>query len=154
MAPIHFPKALTDPSSHIIHLNQKLLEAIVVGDWYEYCKYASPDLTCFEPECGTHLVAGLPFHKHYFVKPTPLGVTTVAPPAPTTTMSSPHVRFMGKENDVAVLSYVRLTQSWTAVDGQWRPVTSEVSETRVWVRDHHDREKWMHVHFHRSSAKL
>jgi len=56
-------------------------------------------------------------------------------------MCSPHVRVM---NDVAVLSYVRLTQK---LDAAGNSVTVAAAETRVWQRKG---GKWKHVHFHRS----
>ena len=59
-------------------------------------------------------------------------------------MCSPNIRVMG---DVAVVSYVRLTQK---LDADGSPVTSAVEETRVWQRIG---GKWKHVHFHRSTVR-
>ncbi len=61
-----------------------------------------------------------------------------------TTISSPHVRLM---NDAAVVSYVRLIQSFNETGA---PVTSHYEETRVWQRQ---AGAWQHVHFHRSRCE-
>src|SRR5882724_9509390 len=119
----------------LLHLNQRLLEAIAAADWATYEELCDPTLTCFEPEARGQLVAGLIFHRHYFKLGPGQGEHN-------TTMASPHVRVMG---EVAVVSYVRLNQRLGA-DGT--PVTHAFEETRVWQK----REgKWRHVHFHRSA---
>src|SRR5690606_31559639 len=120
--------------SELLAVNQRLLDSILQGDWNTYIELCDPSLTAFEPEALGHLVEGLGFHEYYFRlegSKTPKQAT----------MSSPHVRLMG---DVAVLSYVRLTQSLNA---EGAPVTSGVEETRVWQRKE---GRWLHVHFHRS----
>jgi calcium/calmodulin-dependent protein kinase (CaM kinase) II len=60
-----------------------------------------------------------------------------------TTMSSPHVRFVG---DAAIISYARLSQR---LDAEGKPVTGRCEETRIWQRTEGG---WRHVHFHRSAA--
>lgn len=122
----------------LLAANQKLLNAIVGGDWKSYAELCDPTLTCFEPEARGNVVEGMPFHKFYF----DLGGSGPKPAVGTTvTMASPHVRVMG---DVAVLAYIRLNQKLNA-DGQ--PVTAAVEETRVWQKQG---GAWKHVHFHRS----
>src|SRR5687767_9540544 len=95
--------------SELIAMNQKLLTAIVGGDWKTYAELCDASLTCFEPEACGHLVEGMPFHKFYFDLP-------AAGPKPavgtTVTMSSPHVRLMGTE--AAVVTYIRLNQKLNA----------------------------------------
>ena len=59
------------------------------------------------------------------------------------TMTSPNVTFCG--DDVAILTYVRLTQK---LDAGGNPVTGVIEETRVW---HREGQRWRHVHFHRSA---
>jgi calcium/calmodulin-dependent protein kinase (CaM kinase) II len=125
--------------TELLHLNQKLLAAIVTGDWNTYASLCDESLTCFEPESRGQLVVGLEFHRFYFELPGG-GAATCRQ----VTMSQPHVRWLG--SDAAVVSYVRLTQS---VDEQGRPQTSRVEETRVWQRR---AGQWKHVHFHRSAS--
>jgi calcium/calmodulin-dependent protein kinase (CaM kinase) II len=125
-----------DPSQELLAENQRLLEAIVSGDWQTYAELCDPSLTAFEPEAAGQLVAGLAFHKYYFDLARTAGPRLV-------TMASPHVRVMG---DVAVVSYVRLNQMLNASGS---PITTAVDETRVWQRQ---KSKWRHVHFHRSPA--
>lgn len=120
--------------SELLALNQRLLDAIVTGDWVTYAELCDPSLTAFEPEAMGQLVAGLAFHKFYFDLGKP------APPR-LVTMASPHVRLMG---DAAVVSYVRLNQK---LDANGSPVTAAIEETRVWQKKD---GKWRHVHFHRS----
>jgi len=62
-----------------------------------------------------------------------------------TTIVSPKVRFLG--DDVAVVTYIRLTQH-LAADSE--PKTSVFEETRVWQRQN---GRWQHVHFHRSDNR-
>jgi calcium/calmodulin-dependent protein kinase (CaM kinase) II len=119
----------------LIHLNQKLLEAIAQGDWAAYQDLCDPSLTSIEPESHGQLVEGLAFHRFYFDLGGIRGRNH-------TTMVAPKVRLMG---DVAVLSYVRLVQRMSP-DGP--PVTVASAETRVWQLKG---GKWKHVHFHRTT---
>jgi hypothetical protein len=123
-----------DTTRELLGLNQRLLDAIVGGDWKTYVELCDPSLTAFEPEAVGQLVAGLGFHKFYF----DLGRASGQRQA---TMASPQVRLMG---DAAVVSYVRLDQK---LDASGSPVTVVVEETRVWQKKD---GKWRHVHFHRS----
>jgi ketosteroid isomerase-like protein len=129
---------MTDVVQQLLDLNQRLLAAIVSGDWQTYESLCDPSITCFEPEARGQLVAGMAFHKFYFDLP-------AAPQkaAKNVTMSQPHVRLVG--DDAAVISYVRLTQS---LDAGGSPQTSRVEETRVWQKIG---GAWKHVHFHRSA---
>ncbi|MGC3969623.1 MAG: DUF4440 domain-containing protein [Pirellulales bacterium] len=130
---------MADAASELLALNQKLLVAIVGGDWKTYADLCDASLTCFEPEARGHVVEGMPFHKFYF----DLGAGAPKPAVGTqVTMASPHVRLMGA--DAAVLSYIRLNQK---LDGTGNPVTVAVEETRVWQKVG---GAWKHVHFHRS----
>jgi calcium/calmodulin-dependent protein kinase (CaM kinase) II len=145
--PLRFRLASSPPSKvtimpselakQLLDLNQKLLVAIVAGDWKTYESLCDESITCFEPEARGQVVVGMPFHKYYFDLP-------AAPqkPGKNVTMTQPHVRLIGES--AAVLSYVRLTQSLGA-DGA--PQTSRVEETRVWQKIG---SQWKHVHFHRS----
>lgn len=119
----------------LLQLNQKLLNAIVTGDWNTYVEMCDPSISCFEPEARGQVVLGMPFHKFYFDLGAPKSARLV-------TMSQPHVRLIG--TDGAVLSYVRLTQS---LDATGAPQTSKMEETRVWQKIN---GRWLHVHFHRS----
>ena len=127
----------TDLSQQLLDLNQKLLVAIVGGDWKTYESLCDPSITCFEPEARGQLAVGMAFHKYFFDLP-----ATPQKPAKNVTMCQPHVRLLG--DNAAVLSYVRLTQS---LDANGQPQTSRVEETRVWQRIDGN---WKHVHFHRS----
>ena len=126
-----------DLTQELLDLNQRLLTAIVFGDWNAYEKLCDPSITCFEPEARCQVVVGMPFHKYYFDLPCPPGPK----PHKNVTMAQPHVRIMG---DAAVLSYIRLTQS---LDATGAPQTGRVEETRVWQKIG---GAWKHVHFHRS----
>jgi hypothetical protein len=126
-----------DAVSEVLELNQKLLVAIISGDWKAYEALCDPSITCFEPEARGQIAVGMAFHKYYFDLP-----GSPQKPAKNVTMSQPHVRMLG--NDAAVLCYVRLTQS---LDAGGQPQTSRVEETRVWQRIG---GQWKHVHFHRS----
>lgn len=119
----------------LLKLSQRLLDVIAAGDWQAYAQLCDPTLSCFEPEAGTHLVEGMPFHKYYFDLP-----PSKSPRQ--NTLASPHVRLLG---DVAIVSYVRLVQK---LDATGAPQTAEISETRVWQRQS---GVWKHVHFHRST---
>jgi dihydrofolate reductase len=126
-------------NEQLLELNQKLLVAIVSGDWNTYVSLCDPSITCFEPEARGQVVVGMPFHKYYFD-------LSASPqkPAKQVTMSQPHVRLMG--DSAAVLSYVRLTQS---LDASGAPQTGRMEETRVWQKIG---GQWKHVHFHRSAG--
>jgi hypothetical protein len=121
----------------LLALNQKLLEAIVGGDWKTYETLCDPSITCFEPEARGQVVAGMAFHKYYFDLP-----GAPQKPAKNVSMAQPHVRLLGNEG--AVISYVRLTQS---LDASGTPQTGRTEETRVWQKIG---GAWKHVHFHRS----
>ena len=121
----------------LLALNQKLLEAIISGDWKTYESLCEPSITCFEPEARGQVVAGMAFHKYYFDLP-----GTPQKPAKNVSMAQPHVRLLGSEG--AVISYVRLTQSQ---DASGVPQTGRMEETRVWQKIG---GSWKHVHFHRS----
>lgn len=129
-------KKLDAAKAEVLVLTQRLLDAIAARDWATYESLCDPTLTCFEPEARGHLVEGLPFHQFYFELPAGGGPRR-------TTISSPHVRVI---DDVAIVSYVRLTQS-TDTSGQL--ATSETEETRVWQRQ---AGAWRLVHLHRSSS--
>ncbi len=124
----------------ILDLTRRLLAAIAAADWPTYTSLVAADVTCFEPEARGHLVEGLPFHEYYFRLAA--GRSPTAAPPTTTSLASPHVRWLG--NDAAVVSYVRLVQK---LDDAGRPVTTASEETRVWQRT---AAGWKHVHFHRS----
>jgi hypothetical protein len=124
--------------AELLALNQKLLNAIISGDWTTYESLCDPSITCFEAEARGQLVVGMPFHKYYFDLP-----GSPQKPAKVVTMSQPHVRMLGDSG--AVLTYVRLNQSLDASGG---PQTSRVEETRVWQKIG---GAWKHVHFHRST---
>lgn len=119
----------------LLDANQRLLDAIVAGDWDVYAELCDPTLTAFEPESRGNLVAGLEFHRFYFELGGVDGPCNV-------TMASPQVRELGP--DAAVVSYVRLVQR---LDADGAPVTRPCEETRVWRRID---GAWKHVHFHRS----
>ena len=123
----------------LLHLSQRLLDAVAGGDWKAYQSFVTDDLTCFEPEARGQLVTGLPFHEYYFRLPT----NPDQKPNPVrNTMAGPVVRFLS--DDVALVAYVRLTQS---LDEAGRPVTKSCEETRIWKKQGN---AWKHVHFHRS----
>jgi calcium/calmodulin-dependent protein kinase (CaM kinase) II len=121
----------------LLELNQRLLDSIARADWATYRDLCDPSLTAFEPEARGQLVEGLRFHQFYFEH-------GGARAAQNTTMCSPRVRVLG---DVAVVTYIRLDQSWPA-DGP--PVTARFEETRIWQRQD---GRWKHVHFHRSATR-
>lgn len=123
--------------NELLDVTRRLLEAIAAGDWETYQLLCDPTLSAFEPEARGQLVEGLDFHRFYFA------LERRAAPV-NTTMASPHVRMLG--DDVAVVSYVRLTQT-LAADGH--PATARFEETRVWQRQ---AGQWRHVHFHRSTS--
>ena len=125
---------MSEDTSELLALNQRLLECIAAGDWAAYQELCDPSLTAVEPESHGQLIEGLAFHRFYF----DLGGIRGRHQ---TTICTPNVRMMG---DVAVVVYHRLVQRIGA-DGL--PATSANVETRVWQR----REgRWRHVHFHRT----
>ncbi|KAJ3178210.1 Calcium/calmodulin-dependent protein kinase type II subunit gamma [Geranomyces variabilis] len=144
----------------LVDLTARLLNSIAAGDWATYTELCSPDLTAFEPEAGEHQIQGLPFHKFFFDlassktgPPPAYGVATetaaVAPqPVVTTTVVSPHVRFLCPDRTAALITYVRVVQRAEA-DGRVNITSSQ--ETRVWELDKKG-GTWMCVHFHRSVA--
>lgn len=125
--------------AELLSLSQKLLDAIVAGDWSTYASLCAESLSCFEPESRGQLVVGLKFHRFYFE----LAGGAAAPRQ--VTISQPHVRLLS--SDAAVVSYVRLTQT---IDEHGRPQTTRMEETRVWQRCD---GQWKHVHFHRSTNR-
>ena len=125
----------TSEATHLLQLNQKLLDAITAKDWAVYQQLSDASLTAFEPEACGNLVESMPFHQFYFQ----LGGGSRPG---LVTMVQPHVRIM---EDVAVVCYVRLIQSM----GETGPQTVAFEETRVW---HRISDSWKQVHFHRSSA--
>ena len=125
---------MTDETTELLALTQRLLDSITLGDWATYEELCDVSLTAFEPEAPGQLVAGLDFHRFYF----DLGGVRGRHQ---TTMAAPHVRVMG---DVAVVCYARLIQR---VGPEGAPVTVASTETRVWQRQG---ASWRHVHFHRS----
>ncbi len=125
---------MDDARHELLDLTSRLLEAIRTRDWPTYESLCDPGLTCFEPETGGELVAGLAFHRFYFDLGGHLG-----PHA--NTVCAPHIWQLG---DVAVVSYVRLVQR---ADPEGRPETKRLSETRVRRRT---TPGWRHVHYHSS----
>lgn len=126
---------MSDLTAELLGLNQKLLNAIVSGDWATYTQLCDPEITCFEPEARGQLVTGLPFHQYYFPS------APVANCTKNVTMCSTNVRVIG---DAAVLAYVRLTQY---IDANGASQTAAAEETRIWQRKG---GAWKHIHFHRS----
>jgi ketosteroid isomerase-like protein len=125
----------------IIQANQKLLDAIMAGDWNTYQALCSKDLTCLEPEAPGQVVVGLDFHKFYFA-PSPAGSAPgSASKRVQTTMAGTQVHLHG---DTAVLAYVRLVQI-AGPEGAFQ--TKSTAETRVWQKID---GKWVHIHFHRT----
>ncbi|XP_061815083.1 calcium/calmodulin-dependent protein kinase type II subunit delta-like [Nerophis lumbriciformis] len=124
----------------VIEATQKLIAAIMDGDYDTYQNMTVPGLTSFEPEALGHLVEGMDFHRFIFdhVSIMVVGLTH-------TTLLSPHVHLLG--DNAACVSYVRLTQYADPASGRLRTATSE--ETRVW---HHRDGRWRNVHFHRSGS--
>ena len=131
-------------ADHLLALTRKLLESIVAGDWKTYTSLVAYDITCFEPEARGQLVEGLPFHEFYFKLPAPAADGKSPPPAKpvTTTMTTPTVKLLAA--DVALVAYVRLTQT---LDEAGKPVTRCSEETRLWQKQ---AGHWKHVHVHRS----
>jgi ketosteroid isomerase-like protein len=126
---------MSDPTSELLALTQRLLDSIASGDWDTYAELCDPSLTAFEPEAQGQLVEGLDFHRFYFALGGIRGPHR-------TTMCSPRVRLLG---DVAVVTYARLIQRLGA---EGAPQTVASTETRVWQRQ---AGRWRHVHFHRTA---
>jgi calcium/calmodulin-dependent protein kinase (CaM kinase) II len=120
----------------LLQVNQRLLNAIVTGDWPTYAELCASDLTAFEPEACGQLVEGLAFHRFYFDR-------TSRSHRRQATMASPRVRRLG---DVAIVSYVRIDQIETEAGFQ----SQAFEETRIW---HRTESGWKHVHFHRSEIR-
>lgn len=126
----------------LLNLNQRLLEAIVGGDYKTYNELCKDDMSCIEAESNNQVVLGKDFHLFYFAD----GPTE---PPMNVSMVQPHVRFMAN-GSVAVVSYIRLDQS-IAEDG--KPVTTQTSETRIWELlpgGTFARGTWQSCHFHQS----
>ncbi|KAJ3208654.1 Calcium/calmodulin-dependent protein kinase type II subunit delta [Entophlyctis luteolus] len=128
----------------VLAANRSLLAAAVDGDWATYKTLVSEDLTCFEAEAGSHLVKGLDFHKFYFP-------SEPKPSNKVTTLVNPVVTFLSADKTAALCAYVRLTQ-FIGADG--KPMTTEISETRIWTRPSADSNEWKNVHFQRGCGKL
>ena len=115
-----------------------MLESVAAGDWENYSKVCSPEISCFEAESEGHLVEGHAFHRYYF------DLTSQDPSAPSrvnVTMARPHLRWLN--DDAVVVSYTRLTQ--TIHNGE--PITTRCCETRIWQQSE---GTWLQVHVHRS----
>jgi calcium/calmodulin-dependent protein kinase (CaM kinase) II len=123
-------------TDELLQLNQRLLDAIMAGDWTTYQELCAPDLTAFEPEACGQLVEGLAFHRFYFE-------TASRPDRGQVTMASPRVRWLG---DTAVVTYVRINQLETSAGVR----SMAFEETRIW---HLTEAGWRHVHFHRSQVR-
>jgi calcium/calmodulin-dependent protein kinase (CaM kinase) II len=121
----------------LLDLSRQLIDSITSADWKAYAELCADDISCFEPEAVGHLVEGMEFHRYYFN----LGGSDSPR---NTTLVAPKVRLMG---DVAVVTYVRLTQRLNEADA---PTTSSFEETRVWQKQD---GAWKHVHFHRSPCR-
>jgi len=119
-----------------IAVNQKLLDAIMGGDWATYETLCDKTLTCLEPEAPGQVVIGLDFHKFYFAPS-----TGGAPKRIQTTMANIEAHVCG---DLVVLAYVRLVQ---VAGGDGSYVTKSTAETRVWKKAS---SGWKHIHFHRT----
>jgi len=130
--------------NEILAVNQRMLDSVVAGDWATYASTCSSDLSCFEAETNGVLVEGLQFHRFYFSPSNQFAHSNQAP-SPTSavqvTMVRPHVRWLSE--DVAVLSYTRLTQRTVGGDA----ITNSCCETRIWQRL---QGQWLQVHVHRS----
>jgi calcium/calmodulin-dependent protein kinase (CaM kinase) II len=121
----------------LLELSRQLLDSITLADWKAYAEMCDDSISCFEPEAVGHLVEGMDFHRYYFDLGAGEGPRN-------TTLVAPKVRLMG---DVAVVTYVRLTQRINEADA---PTTSAFEETRVWQKQEGG---WKHVHFHRSPCR-
>ena len=122
----------------ILAINQAMLESVAAGDWENYSKVCSPEISCFEAESEGHLVEGHAFHRYYFdqASQNPSGPSPV-----NVTMARPHLRWLS--DNAVVVSYTRLTQ--TIHNGE--PITTRCCETRIWQQSE---GTWLQVHVHRS----
>ena len=83
-----------------------MLESVAAGDWEDYSKVCSLEISCFEAESEGHLVEGHAFHRYYF----DLASQNPSAPSPVNvTMARPHLRWLS--DDAVVGSYTRLTQT-------------------------------------------
>ncbi len=131
-------------NNEILAVNQRMLDSVVGGDWTTYASMCSSDLSCFEAETNGVLVEGVQFHRFYFSPSNQFFPSNQAPSttsAVQVTMVRPHVRWLSE--DVAVLSYTRLTQRTVGGDA----ITNSCCETRIWQRL---QGQWLQVHVHRS----
>ena len=123
----------------IIHLTQKLVASITLGDFETYRSLCDDHMTWFEPESRGNLVQGAQFHKFYFDNFNVKSLSSVH-----TTILSPHVILLSDVS--ACVSYVCLTQQ---IDNRTaRATTVQREETRLWKRKSRG---WVCVHFHRSN---
>ncbi|MEK6233143.1 MAG: DUF4440 domain-containing protein, partial [Planctomycetales bacterium] len=137
--------ANAETEAELLRLSQQLLDSIAEADWETYQELCDPGLTAFEPEALGQLVEGMDFHLFYFQRESSPGRDgDRGENHCNVTICSPKVQMFG---DVAVVTYVRLNQSFDRVG---RPVTSAFEETRVWNRRD---GRWRHVHFHRSALR-
>mmetsp|Transcript_12965 Transcript_12965/g.16372 ORF Transcript_12965/g.16372 Transcript_12965/m.16372 type:complete len:427 (+) Transcript_12965:108-1388(+) len=134
-------KSVVEPliSEELINLTQELLDAISEGDYQKYQDLCDESLTAFEPEALAGLVEGLDFHKFYFDKDKGSSKKVRAK----STITSPHVRLMGKS---AVVTYQRISQFEDLQTGSFSSISSV--ETRIWQLKN---GLWKNVHFHRSN---
>ncbi|XP_064619110.1 calcium/calmodulin-dependent protein kinase type II delta chain-like [Lineus longissimus] len=127
---------------YILNLTERLILTITRGDYQGYTELTDPNLTCFEPEAFSNLVAGMDFHKFYFDN------HVISKPHPgyaiKTHLLNPKVHMLGE--NAACIAYVRVTQY---VDKDRKTKSMQSEETRVW---HRINNRWMSVHFHRSGA--
>jgi calcium/calmodulin-dependent protein kinase (CaM kinase) II len=124
---------MSNREQELLDLNQKLLNAIVCGDWEVYRQLCDEDLTCFEPEAGNNQVRGLLFHKYFFTN-VKTNTDNVAH------MIAPIVKFMN--DNACVITYTRLMQQNPS-----NPVMTSFQETRIWQLKENG---WKHIHFHKS----
>jgi hypothetical protein len=131
---------MEEARSRVIETNQRLLNAVVSGDYATYSSMCSEDMSCFEAETEGHLVVGLAFHKVFFdlESPEPPSTTVV-------TMSSPHVRFLDDNFQTAICAYTRFNQKVQS----GHCAISKCCETRVWKLNT-DTGAYQCVHVHRS----
>merc|ERR1719266_2662851 len=92
-----------DRKSEIIRNTELLLDSISNSDFESYARLCDPNMTAHEPEAIGTLVEGLDFHKFYFDNLKTNKNNT------NTSILNPYVHLLG--DDVAVIAYVRVTQS-------------------------------------------
>ena len=142
----------------LLELNQTLLTAILTGDYVTYDRLCTDDMSCIEPESNHQVVLGKAFHKHYFDVAAAGGGSSKDGTDPSNPimhqlqpqqvhMIQPHVRFLAGHT-VAILSYIRLNQTLNEAN---QPVTTQFSETRIWVKQPDSNGEWKHCHFHKSA---